>query len=61
MKTFKNDLRHINLQVLIVIKQFTKKAKIDFNFWYDVEFDSKFNYFNFVKDVTNVINGTIKT
>mgnify|MGYP001175141397 FL=1 len=44
-----------------VIKQFTKKAKIDFNFWYDVEFDSKFNYFNFVKDVTNELNGTIKT
>ena len=44
-----------------VIKQFTKKAKIDFNFWYDVEFDPKFNYFNFVKDVTNVINGTVKT
>jgi len=31
------------------------------NFWYDMEFDSKFNYFNFVKDVTNVINGTDKT
>jgi len=31
------------------------------NFWYDMEFDSKFNYFNFVKDVTNVINGTAKT
>ena len=31
------------------------------NFWYDMEFDSKFNYFNFVKDVTNVINDSVKT
>ena len=28
------------------------------NFWYDMEFDVKFNYFNFVKDVTRVLNET---
>ena len=31
------------------------------NFWYDMEFDSKFNYFNFVKDVTDVINSKAKS
>ena len=31
------------------------------NFWYDMEFDSKFNYFNFDKDVTNVTYRTAKT
>ena len=25
------------------------------NFWYDMEFDAKFNYFNFVRDVTDVL------
>ena len=25
------------------------------NFWYDMEFDGKFNYFNFVNDIKNLL------